>query len=259
MNVYPQLASGALAQMPLIRRRETRTAVNDLADGSSLKLADPAGGSTGWELSYSGLSDAELAALQLFFEQCEGSLNSFTFVDPAGNLLAWSEDFANAVWQPGPLLTVASGVTDPFGGKQAFHLANSGNAAQGLTQTLNSPGGYQYSLSAYVKAAQSTPVTLSIGGQSRTLAAGIGWSRIWMTAAGDPSASSVDVSIQLAPGAIDVFGPQVDAQPAPSAYMKSAGGGVYQNARFKNDVLTCISTGTNRNSVTVNILYADHL
>jgi hypothetical protein len=43
-------------------------------------------------LSYTALSDAELAALEQFFASAQGTLNGFTFLDPAANLLAWSED-----------------------------------------------------------------------------------------------------------------------------------------------------------------------
>ena len=62
-------------------------------------MADPAGATVEWQLQYANLSDTELAALQQFFTAMEGSLNSFTFLDPAANLLAWSEDLTNAVWR----------------------------------------------------------------------------------------------------------------------------------------------------------------
>ncbi len=152
VSVYPQLTSGTLSQFPLKKRLQQRTVINNLADGSTVKLADANGGSTGWQLQYAGLTDAEAGSLQQFFESCEGSLNGFTFVDPAGNLLAWSEDLTNSVWQPGPLLAVTGGVADPLGGTQGFNLANSGAAAQGVSQTLNAPGGYVYTLSVYVQA-----------------------------------------------------------------------------------------------------------
>lgn len=259
MSAYPQLTSGALSQFPIATRLQTRTVVNSLADGSSVKLADDNGGSTAWTLQYAGLSDAETAALQQFFQTCEGSLNGFTFVDPAGNLLAWSEDLTNAVWQAGPLLALAGSVADPFGGTQAFTLTNSGSAAQGISQTLNAPGGYIYSFSAYIMASQPAQVTLSIGSQTESFTATAAWSRIAVAAKSDPSAASVVLSIQTAPGAVSVFGPQVDAQPAPSPYKRSTTGGVYQNARFQNDSLRFVSTAPNQNSVTVNITYADHL
>ncbi len=154
---------------------------------------------------------------------------------------------------------MTGGVADPLGGKQGFNLANSGAAAQGISQTLNAPGGYVYSLSAYVQASQATSVTLSIGNQNKSFAIGSSWTRVSFTASGDPTASSIAFAIQCAPGALAIFGPQVEAQPAASAYKRSSTGGVYQNARFQDDALPCTSTAPNQNSVTVNIFYANHL
>jgi len=259
MSVYPQLISGTLSQLPLTKRLQTRTVINNLADGSSIKLADIYGGSTGWRLEYAGLTDAETASLRQFFESCEGSLNGFTFVDPAGNLLAWSEDLTHSVWQPGALLTVTGGVADPLGGQQGFSLANAGAAAQGISQTLNVPGGYVYSFSVYAQASAPASVMLSIGNQSRTAAIGPSWARVSFTTSGDPAATSIPLAIQCDPGAIAVFGPQVEAQPAASSYKRSSTGGVYPNARFQDDAFPCTSTAPNRNSVTVNIFYANHL
>lgn len=259
MSVYPQLTSGALSQFPLKKRRTARTVVNTLADDTSVRLADVNGGSTAWQLQYTGLTDAEAASLQQFFEASEGSLNSFIFVDPAGNLLAWSEDLTNEVWQAAPFLAVTGGAADPLGGTNAFTLTNSGGATQGISQTLNAPGGYVYCLSVFVKTSQPVAVTLSIANQNQTIKAESAWSRFSFTANGDPSATSIVFSIQCAPGAVSVFGPQVEAQPSASAYKKSTAGGVYQNARFQGDSLRITSTAPNQNSVTANITYANHL
>jgi hypothetical protein len=229
------------------------------ADGSSVKLADPNAWFTEWQLRYVGLSDADLSALEAFFTASEGSLNGFTFVDPAGNLLAWSEDLTNAVWGPGPFLACTGGVADPLGGSGAFLLTNSGEGAQSVTQTLNVPVQYIYSFSIYVQAAQPTAVTLLFGGNRAGATAGPNWSRISFTGTGDPTAASILFGIELPPGAINVFGPQVDAQAAPSAYQKSTTGGVYQNARFGDDAFSLTTTDVNRHSATVNIVYANHL
>jgi hypothetical protein len=257
--MYPQLTTGAFSQFPLRKRRQTRTVTNTAADGSSIKLTDPNGALTEWQLRYEGLSDTELSNLQQFFTTAEGSLNGFTFLDPAGNLLAWSEDLTNAVWAAGPFLASASGVTDPLGGTRAFHLTNSGQGAQSLSQTLNAPAGYLYSLSAYVRAAQITTVTLLIGSNRAAAIAGPNWSRISFTASGDPTAASLLFGIELPPGAIDVFGPQTEAQATPSAYQKSTTGGVYENARFGDDAFSYTTTDVNRHSTTVNIIYVNHL
>jgi hypothetical protein len=257
--MYPQLTTGAYSQFPLRKQRRTRTVTNTAADGSSIKLSDPNGALTEWQLQYEGLSDTELNNLQQFFAGTEGSLNGFTFLDPAGNLLAWSEDLTNAVWEAGPLLASAGGVTDPFGGSGAFQLTNSGGAAQSVGQTLNVPTGYIYSLSLYVQAAQPITVTLLLGGNRAHATAGPSWTRISFTGSGDPTAASILFGVELPAGVIGVFGPQVEVQATPSAYRKSTTGGVYQDARFGDDTFSFATTGVNSHSVTVNIVYANHL
>src|SRR3954468_15135877 len=106
MLVYPQLESGALSQFPVVKTRRTRTVINRASDGSTIRLADPAGEITEWLLVYKDLSDDEAGALRGFFDAAEGTLQGFTFLDPAGNLLAWSERLDDDVWQRDPLLTV---------------------------------------------------------------------------------------------------------------------------------------------------------
>ena len=257
--MYPQLTTGAYSQFPAGKQRQTRTVTNTAADGSSIKLADPNGAFTEWQLRYQGLSDTELSSLQQFFMLSEGSLNGFTFLDPSGNLLAWSEDLTNAVWEPGPLLAIAGAVADPLGGTNAFQLTNSGEGAQNVSQTLNVPTGYIYSFSIYVQAAQATAVTLLLGSNSAVATAGPNWSRISLSGSGDPTAASVVFGIQMPPGVIDIFGPQVEAQPTPSAYQESTTGGVYADARFGDDTFSFTTTDVNRHSATVNIVYANHL
>ena len=79
-----------------------------MADGSAVKLADAGAGTTEWQLAYEGLTDAEAERLGAFFAAVEGTLNGFTFLDPVGNLLAWSGQLENAVWNKGPLLAVSA-------------------------------------------------------------------------------------------------------------------------------------------------------
>ena len=260
MLVFPQLASGALAQFPVRRRRQARTVVNTLADGSSVKLADSPAAAVEWHLQYSALSDAELAALLAFFTAAEGTLNGFTFVDPAANLLAWSDDLSNVVWNTAPFLSVTGTLPDPLGGNAAWQLTNSGAAAESLTQTLTAPGGYTYCLSVYVKASGPTTFTLLLGNRRYDQAAGPGWQRFACSGSGDPTASSTTFGIELGPGInIEVYGLQVEPQDSPSVYKASTSGGCYENARLRDDTLTFTSTDVNRHSATVHIFYANHL
>jgi hypothetical protein len=260
MLVYPQLTTGALSQFPILKRRRRRTVMNTAADGSVIKLADPNGVLNEWQLQYAGLSDGELAALQQFFAAAEGTLNGFTFLDPAGNLFAWSDHLENAVWSLGSFLAKNGGVADPAGGINAWQLTNSGTGAQSITQTLAAPGGYLFCLSAWVQAAAATTVTMLIGTNRSTKPVQTGWNRIAFTGSGDASAQSIVLGLELPAGAaINVYGLQAEPQAAPSKYKASTTGGVYEAARLRDDTLTFTTEDVNNHSATVNIIYASHL
>jgi len=225
-----------------------------------VKLGDPGAAGTEWQLAYTGLSDTELAALQQFFLATEGSLNGFTFLDPAANLLAWSEVLNDSAWSADPQLTLQGSVADPVGGTNGWQLSNAGAAAQSLTQTLNAPAGYLYCFSLYVRAAQAGAITLGVGTNQAARAVGTAWTRIAAVGSGAVNGASIALGIEVPAGsAIDVFGPQAEAQGTASLYQTSTTGGVYENARFRDDVLSFTTQAANRNSATVNIFYASHL
>ena len=260
MAAYPQLESGALSQFPVQKKRRARTVVNLAADGSMIKLADPAAEVTEWLLTYTDLSEEEAAALRAFFNAAEGTLNGFTFLDPAGNLLAWSDQLDNAAWQTGPLLTLTPEIIDPRGANRAWRLSNGGGAEQTIGQTLSSPGEYQYCLSAYVRAAAVTNVRLIIGSEVARRAVTSEWARIALTSSGDGQATSVRFAIEIEAGnVVDVYGLQVEAQTAASGYKASTRGGVYEDAHLADDALTIARTDVNRHSCTVKIIHANHL
>src|SRR5450759_2840394 len=142
MPAYPQLGSGALSEFPVQKKRRARTVVNRAADGSTIKLAVPTGEVTEWQLTYTDLGDEEAAALRAFFVAAEGTLNGFTFLDPAGNLLAWSDQLDNAAWQKCPLVSLTGDIADPRVGTAAGRLSNGGGAEQAASQTLAAPGEY---------------------------------------------------------------------------------------------------------------------
>jgi hypothetical protein len=54
MLVFPQLATGAVGQYPIVKRRRARTVVNEAADGVQVKLADAAAAAVEWDLAFSG-------------------------------------------------------------------------------------------------------------------------------------------------------------------------------------------------------------
>ena len=260
MLVYPQLATGALSQFPVQRRHVYRTIIQTAADGTVVKLADSGAETIEWQLKYTALSDAELAALAAFFTAAEGSLNSFTFLDPIGNLLAWSSDFSNGVWDASPSLSLSAGATDPKGGQQAWRVVNAGAGAQELSQTVMAPGGYIYSFSIYARSDSPTTVTMLLGSNRYEQAVGTAWQRVSYTGTTDATASSMVFGIELGVGAgIDIYGLQAEPQANASLYKESTTGGCYENARLKDDSFSFTTLGVDCHAVTVNILYASHL
>ncbi len=260
MLVYPQLATGAFSQFPVRKRRWLRTVVNTAADGSSVKTGDPAAEITEWQLQYAGLTDGEIAALVGFFEATEGTLQSFTFVDPTANLFAWSGELDNPAWETGPLLAVVGGAADPMGGTSAWHLRNSGAGAQSVCQTIAAPGAYLYCLSVYARSSQPITATLLRGIDRAEWALRTGWRRIAFAGKGDPSSESIRFGLEIpAGGALEVFGLQVEPQASASLYRATTTGGVFEGARFRDDALSFTTTDVNRHSATVNIIHASHL
>jgi hypothetical protein len=257
--MYPQLGTGALSQYPIRKTRRMRTVINEAADGSTVRLADAAAELVEWRLEYVDLTDAEAALLAQFFMDAEGSLNGFTFVDPAGNLLAWSAKLDTDVWEKDPFLTVADGVADPAGETRAWTVANSGTAGQVIAQTVGVPGGYPYCFSVYLRSSVPGTVRLMIGEQAFERVVHTAWGRV-VCAATPPPGESIRFGIELgAASAISVYGPQVEAQQGASVYRATTRGGVYIDAHLRDDTFSVTRTGCNRNSCTVNIVHANHL
>jgi hypothetical protein len=261
MLYFPQLSSGATGQFPMQRQRVTRTVINQSADNYTVKLVDAAAAMTSWHISFAELTDQELAALEVLFEATEGRLNPFTFLDPTDNLLAWSEQQDQPAWQKDPLLTLAGSQPDPSGGAGAFRIVNTGGANQTIQQTINAPASLQYCFSVYARSDASTSLWLVAG--SQTIAQGIGpqWSRLSYAAQPQGTQETINFGVMLAAGAtVDVFGIQAEAQSAASLYKKTAEqGGVYPNARFRDDTLTITTAGPNRHSCELDIVNVEHL
>jgi|SRR5579871_665909 len=258
MLVYPQLSTGTLTQFPARKLRRMRTLINTLSDLTTVKLADLHGATTEWRLEYAGLSNEEASALQAFFSSTEGSLNTFTFLDPMANLLSWTDRLDNQVWTTGSFLTLTGGVADPIGGANGWHISNAGAGPQSITQTLSVPGDYVYCVSVYVRASQGATVTVLLASKRGDRVATGRWQRISFSALGDSGAESVAFGLEVPAGAsLDIFGLQAEAQPAASAYKSAKTGGVFENAYFRDDQLSFTATGVNRHAVTVNIAHAN--
>jgi len=253
MLYFPQLSSGAAGQFPIQKKRTARTIVNQSVQDYEVKLADPGAATTVWQISFAEMNDQELAALEALFEATEGRLTPFTFVDPTDNLLAWSEEQNQAVWQADPLLTLTGNIADPLGGTGAFQVSNAGLATQLLQQSIAAPASLEYCLSVYARSDQSTQVWLVQGSQTNAYTISPEWTRL--TSAGQQSSENDSINFGVA-----LFGMQVEAQPAASLYKQTAEtGGVYPNARFRDDVMTITTLGPNRNSCEINIINVEYL
>src|SRR5579863_2785879 len=160
MFYFPQLSTGSIGQYPIQKRRALRTVVNEAADGSQYKLADANFPAVEWTLAFQTLTDAERDALLALMDNVEGRLGSFTFLDPADNLLVWSEDLTQTAWTNNSLVTVTAGVADPNGGTSANGISNTGSGALPIEQIINGPGWFRYAFSMQARSGASQQLTL---------------------------------------------------------------------------------------------------
>ncbi len=255
MNCFPQLLSGASGQFPLRRSTITRTVRNQCLDGREIKLADPAGSTTQWQLTFQELTDNEVQSIEQFFVSMEGPLTAFTFLDPAANLLEWSEQFNQAAWRADPLLTPAAGANDPFGGTAAYHCANAAGAGLHLQQTLNAPATNYYAFSVWARSDQPCQLALHRGDQWSLYSVNPNWNRLVFAANSQAAADTIAFSIEfLANTAVDIYGAQVEAQPGASAYKQTtSAAGIYPNTRFSANALAFTTVGPGRHGCLIQL------
>jgi hypothetical protein len=250
MLVFPQFATGAAALYPLTKQSALRTVVNTLGDGSTVVFSDPDAALTTWEIRAKGLTLAEWNAVEALFAAVAGQWQTFTFLDPAGNLLSASEDLGGGAWSNGALIALTAGVTDPLGTSRGTRVVNGGFAAESVAQTLNVPGSFRYCLSVWARTVAGSSVTLtaSTTGASAALRFGLtsSWARIVLPVNLGMGTASVTFGAQLAAGAsVDLFGMQVEAQVGASDYkMTGVSGGVISDARFDWDGLIVTAQST---------------
>lgn len=258
MLVFPQLSSGANVQYPLARTDSSRTVVNVLQDGSMVKFEDVSASRTRWTLRLESLDQAERLAIEQLFLATEGELNAFTLLDPATNLLSWSEDFSKAVWVADPLVQAVGGVADPLGGTAAWQLTNSGQAIQRIVQTIAGPAQFQYCFSVYARGNGQVSLVRSSGATSETRSFTLAstWQRISNAGGLGATGDTFQAGVALDPGAsAQIFGPQLEAQPAAGPYRRSLGvSGVYSRVRFESDRLNAVAVGLDRHSSVVRLV-----
>jgi len=247
MLYFPQLASGAVSQFPCKKHVQQRTLVNVLADGSEVKLFDPNACRVEWEIDLASLTNTEWSAILALFGAVEGQLGTFTFLDPFGNLLSWSEEPGATAWVHDAGLTLTGGVADPQGGTGATRIANSSGTPLNVAQTVAVPSWYRYCFSVWARsdaAGQATPfVSAGTGSVQQSLAVGPAWQRLALGAQLTTQQGTTTFGVTIPGGAtVELFGFQAEAQVGASSYKATgAQSGVYVNASFLNDVLEMTS------------------
>lgn len=247
MLIYPQLLDGGTAQFPLERERRQRSTLIRTSGGGWYARHDADGCEIRWWLPYGDLTEEEAARLRGFFEAAEGRLRPFLFVDPMANLLRWSTDLTDPVWETGLSSVVSSSDADPEGGNQAFLLVNNGGALQGVTQTVAAPGGYLYALSTWLRGEAGTKIRIRIGESGSEFQMDGEWHRYQYTAtAGGEMA--VPFAVEVYPGAsVLIYGPQAEPQMSASDYKRTGGGSaIFTQARFDMDELEWVMDGPGR-------------
>lgn len=249
MLVYPQLASGALAQMPLRKRLHLPTRAERTEAGLITAMPLPQSPRVEWELPYHGLTAAEHEALLALHRRAEGRRRSFLFVDPTANLLRMDDRLGDAVWSRDPLLTIETGVPDDGGEGRAVRLTNRGGAAQGLRQPVPVPSEYRYCLHLVARAPGGGRLALIIqsseGSWQREFPLGESWQECSLSspAAGQGVGATFGLSIG-AGQSLEVCRLQAVAQPHPAPYCPGGTrGGVLADTRFTEDVLTSQTDG----------------
>jgi hypothetical protein len=262
MLFFPQLATGALAQYPLLKQRLERCIQNIAQDGSVISLHDIYAPQVRWTLDYESITDAEADTIASFFASCEGALQPFLFVDPTANLLLFNEDLTQSCWVFSSLLQLTSGIADPMGGTAAFQVVNSLETSLPITQSVAIPGQYTCAFSAYLRSS-SVPCTVALSRSdgnnttSQSVSPSSAWTRFFLSTAFASSQSTLcEFSLVIpAESAVNVFGFQVDAQPHPGTYLPTASANAtYPSARFDMNQVTVVSTGASQNNLRVNIL-----
>ncbi len=256
---YPQLNSGALAQYPIRRVQVTRAIANALPDGTVITYPDPGASRLLWQLSYTELELADVQAIEAHFAACAGPLRAFTFIDPTANMLSSTSDLTRSPWLIPSSIQITAGMPDPNGGTEGFTAINTGQAEQDIVQTLTVPSNYQYCFSVYVNCNAPSVLTLSRKGASTEAIDAIsinpGWNRIESSGRLNDSGTQMTVAVRLTPGQqIELFGPQLEAQIAPSRYRANVQSGcVYAQAHWAGNQLPITAQGPNLYAAGVSI------
>ena len=261
MRFFPQLQSGALTCFPFDLERLRRT-LRASEPNVPLRASDTRFHYATWNLTYQHISGEEFGELESFFRECEGRLQTFTFLDPSGNLLRQSEDLTDGIWVVDTGLSVTDTGEKTSGGATVFELSNQTQSDLSLRQVLGVPPQYQYCLSVWLQSSQPATTTLfhsSAGNSNESKNRPTSSWRRYRLSSNLPSGTepySCEAGLVCGPGAlVRAAGFQFEPQPNPSAYQSTADScGVHSNARFDQDSLAAVNEGPDSYSTEMRVI-----
>ncbi|MCC6364700.1 MAG: hypothetical protein IT165_14360 [Bryobacterales bacterium] len=260
MPFFPQLSSGTIAQLPLIRSRRFRTLLNETSQYPSIRSLDPAAQKTVWDLTFQGLTDLERKAVEDLASATSGMLRSFTFLDPYDNLLPMSEDYQASVWQKDAGLIITPGQADPYGTHRASLLSNPTNVSRRLYQLLPIPCSFCFVSSVYLRTSVPAKTSLRIGALSEPTTQDFDtlteWTRHDIHNIPSASQELLFIGVELpANTEIVIFGAQLEATLIPTDYKVTSGrSGVHESCRLGSDRLQWTTFGINNHSITLSVV-----
>jgi len=165
------------------------------------------------------------------------------------NLLTYSEDFSNAVWDATSSATKvsATGVDDPFGGTTASTWRNDGTGFGdgGIRRTISGTSGLTYTYSAWIRRRTGTGVISMAAGQNTrfdvTNQVTSEWNRISVTNTADATTRGY-IFIETPGDEIDILGAQIEQSSTVGQYVKTTTA-INSAPRFDHDPETGESLG----------------
>lgn len=259
MLTFPQLRDSAVIQLPFTWRQRTRIVAQETPGGAVYRWPDTGYARREWQCLLRGLTDSERVAVQQLFDSVKGRYGKFTYLDPFGNLLAQSDNYAAAVWLKDAGLVLTSGLPDAFGTLQATRVSNPTGTARSMRQGVPAPAAFGFTLSVWIRAQTSAVASLELGGSvdllRKDILCGPAWERVSMTGTSSSQEEQTLAGVSLPSGSeVEVCGWQLEPTLQAGTYQRTtAATGVFSNCRFLQDELRWTSEGPNNHSVKIMI------
>ena len=154
---------------------------------------------------------------------------------------------------------MADEIEGPDGSASATRLTNAAQSGQAIAQSVDAPGWYRYAFGVWARSSSTDRLSLRIdnadGSVSITRPISSTWEHISVVGEVAGESEEIRCAIELPPAcAVDVYGPQLDAQADTFGYRKNNDkSGVY-TARFDQDEFECISLGPDNHSTRVSVV-----